>query len=166
MRIALTPQMVVRAARIAAARNDKPIHVNRRFHPETTDFDAHLMGALAEVAWEKWKGWPVDSESRPDGDGGIDFEREGKTYQIKARNLARYPLPDLLCRPDYAKADFFILAEVNMENAEWVRMAGWCEGWRLRAAPSINLGYGDRLIIKREELRKWTGKSTKKNERN
>ena len=155
MKVEITQKMMVRAAWLAQDRNDKPESTNRRFHPETKDYDAHFMSALVECAWEELTGWPVDGERLLEGDGGIDFTNAGRTYQVKARNLAQYSKPDLLCRVDYAKADRYILGEIDMEEPEEVNFVGWCSRDDLTSGNTVDFGYGPRYVVGREDLRQW-----------
>jgi len=153
--------MMVKAAWLAQDRNDKPESTNRRFHPGTKDYDAHFMSALVECAWEELTGWHVDGDRLLSGDGGIDFVNGGRTYQVKARNIAQYPKPDLLCRLEYAKADRYILGEIDMEEPDEVNFVGWCTKEELISSDVKDFGYGPRYIKPRKELRKWTEKLTK-----
>jgi hypothetical protein len=79
------------ATSIAHDRNNKPQSTNKRFTKGHSDFSIHFCSALAEVAWAKLTGWPLDLSIKM-GDGGIDFTNNGVTYQIKARDTSRFAL--------------------------------------------------------------------------
>ena len=152
MIITLTPDDINLAKRMATIRNDKPSRVDKRFTKDARGIDIHYLSALAEVAWRNFTGWPVDDTRRPDGDGGVDFEFEGHKIQIKARNVERRARPDMLCRLDYAKADWYILAEVHPRKPGLVKLAGYCTHSELVSSPKKDLGYGQRYIVVRDKL--------------
>ena len=150
--ITLDPEDVFEARSIAERRNDKPQSCNRRFDIGHGDLEIHYMSALAEVAWAKYTGWAIDSAIKY-GDGGVDFEANGRTYQVKARDIERYAKPDLLCRLGHAQADRFILAEVNLNDPYNITFVGWCSRDELMET-TINIrGKGLRYIRKRSLLR-------------
>ena len=137
------------ARNLAKQRNKKPAAYNKRFTKEYGDFEIHHMSLLAELAWEVLTGWEVDREPKW-GDGGIDFVRNGRTYQLKTRNSERRPNPDLLCRLDYAKADRYILSEFK-DNI--VTFIGWCTKEELMQHTITIPGKGMRFVRKQSQLR-------------
>ena len=149
--IYLNPDAVDEAKRIAELRNDKPGAINLKFGNGHSDFYVHYLSTLAEIAWSITTKWRVDKEFKY-GDGGIDFTHDRKTYDVKARDVNVYENPDLLCRINYAKADRFILAEVDSEKHK-VRFVGWCTKDEL-IENTINIsGKGTRYIRYRKDLR-------------
>lgn len=139
------------AKKIARSRNNKPPQWDKKFVDGYDGFDIHYMSALAEVAWAKLTGWEVDTVIKSSGDGGVDFTNGDYTYQIKARNIARFNDPDLLCRTNYAKADIFILADVDQNDLSYIRFVGWC--WRDELKEKTVPIRGGRYIRERERLR-------------
>ena len=93
--------------------------------------------------------WGVDKGFKY-GDDGIDFAHSRKTYQVKARDANVYKEPDLLCRINYAKADRFILAEVNSEKHK-VRFVGWCTRDEMMESTIDIPGKGTRYIRYRQD---------------
>jgi len=150
--VVLDPEELQEALELAQQRNAKPAHTNKKFDAEHGDEEIHYMSALAEVAWSKQTGWPVDTSVQY-GDGGVDFRNNGRTYQIKARDVARYSAPDLLCRKKYVKADRFILAEVNLQEPDLIRFVGWCTKDELLLEIKDIRGKGERYIRWRHDLR-------------
>lgn len=140
------------AREIAKKRSEKK-STSRKFEDGYTDFDIHYFGLIAEIAWEKITAWPMDRSIIDDGDGGIDFENGGRTYQLKARNTAQYRNPDLLCRLDHANADRYILSEIDVNDLSRVIFVGWCTKEELMKN-TINIkGKGERYICYRDNLR-------------
>ena len=153
--IHLYPHEIQFASMIARQRNDKPARVNKRFTPDADDEYIDLLGALAEIGFAKYMRMGIDIQKRAGGDNGIDFEGNGFTVQIKARDEKRYSHPDLLCRIDYAKADYFVLAGVVYSSdlpACTVNLYGWINNEQLVGGDRINLGYGERYIARQEDL--------------
>ncbi len=140
------------ARKIATQRNNKKAAWDKKFSDNHTSFDIHYMSALAEVAWEYLVGWSVDREERLGGDRGVDFTNEGRTYELKARDATGFPNPDLLVRLDYARADRFLLAEVDVENIQ-VSFIGWCTKEELKSKIVNIKGKGERYIRERKLLR-------------
>lgn len=141
-----------RARKIAKKRGKKK-SASRKFEDGYTEFDAHYFGLIAEIAWEKVTGWPMDSSIIDNGDGGIDFENDGRTYQLKTRNAAQYKDPDLLCELDRTNADRYILSEIDVDDLSRVIFVGWCTRDELMEN-TINIsGKGERYIRYRDDLR-------------
>ena len=149
--VPLNPDAVDEAKRLAKLRNDKPDAANLKFENDHSDFYVHYLSTLAEIAWSITTKWRVDKEFKY-GDGGIDFTHDRKTYQVKARDVNVYEKPDLLCRINYAKADRFILAEVDSEKRE-VKFVGWCTRDELMENKISLSGKGTRYIRYRQDLR-------------
>ncbi len=147
----LNPDAVNEAKGLAQLRNDKPNATNLKFEDSHSDFYVHYLSALAEVAWSIATKWRVDKEFKY-GDGGIDFTHDRRTYQVKARDINVYKKPDLLCRMNYAKADRFVLAEVDSEEHE-VTFIGWCTRDEMVKDTIEIPGKGTRYIRYREDLR-------------
>ena len=140
-----------KANALEISRNDKPPTINKKFDTTQSDFTIHYIAALAEVAWEKHTGWEVDKEQK-DGDNGIDFRNDGRTYQLKTRNVTSFCNPDLLCRIDYDKADRYILSEIDLEKPTEVVFTGWCSRDEL-IQEKLDVGHGERYVRYRSLLR-------------
>lgn len=153
--IGLTLDEVTVALDVARQRNDlHSENSNKRFHEGHTDLHIHYVSALAELAWEKATGWPLDRAAHVAGDGGVDFASDGRTYQMKARDVSVFEDPDLLCRIGYDKADRYILADVHV-NTRVVNFIGWCTGDELRQEVISLNGKGERYIVRRSMLRRF-----------
>lgn len=139
---------------IAKRRNQKPTHTSRQFYNQRKGVDTHILGLLGEMALAKFTHWPVDTETKPGGDGGIDFCANGRTYSLKTRERTqKRPCPDLIVRLEYATADRFILAWVDMRIPQDVTLVGWCTHDELWAGERVDLGYGPRLMVRYQDLR-------------
>lgn len=147
----LNPDAVNEAKRLAKLRNDKPDAANLKFENGHSDFYVHYLSTLAEIAWGITTKWRVDKEFKY-GDSGIDFAHNRKTYQVKARDVITYKEPDLLCRINYAKADRYILAEVDSKENK-VKFVGWCTRDEMMESTTDIPGKGTRYIRYRQDLR-------------
>lgn len=149
----VSEEELTEALEIAKVRNDKGGD-GAIFEDDYTGIEIHQWGALAELVWSRLTGWPMDKEKRSGGDGGIDFTSGETTYQVKTRNTARYNKPDLLCRTEQAKADRFILSEIDANNLTFVRFVGWCTRKELMEEKKDIPGKGERYIRNRDKLRR------------
>jgi len=141
-----------KANKLAISRNDKPPTVNKKFDTTQSDYTIHYIAALAEVAWEKYSGWEVDTEQK-NGDGGTDFIANGRTYQLKTRNVTNFCNPDLLVETDKINADRYFLSEVDLERPTEVVFIGWCTKDEIMKE-TIDVGHGPRYVRRRYLLRK------------
>ena len=154
---------ILDAHKLSAQRNNKHPQYSKKFDLNRTDLEIHFLAALAEIAWETLSGWEVDTSIRW-GDEGIDFYSGGKTYQLKTRDVSRYKKPDLLCRVSYAKADRFILSELEPDDPYIVNFIGWCTQEELQRTLINIRGKGTRYIRSRHLLRELPNYLENKNE--
>lgn len=109
------------AEAVAHSRNDEKERrgvASKRFHTRT-DYETHLVGALAEVALSEYLGIGVDRRFLMGGDGGVDFRWWSKTIDIKARQGHSL---DAMFYQDWSdlRADIAVLSWVGEESVSLV----------------------------------------------
>jgi hypothetical protein len=84
-------------------------------------YEENVVGVVGEMAFEKLTGLPMDRSVRPKGDGGIDFEIDGHTIDVKA---CRNPVFLLLKYKERNRcAD--ILVSAKYDNERTIEFLGW-----------------------------------------
>ena len=149
IRVSLTLDEYALVEALALARSTKP---NSHKFSNHSEYKIHLMGLVAESAFSKITGIPMQNDIRPGGDGGQDFQVGKKIIQLKTRDCNRYPYPDLMVRPSHAKADYYILSTWSPTAPQTTAFIGYTNHAELTKSTD-NFGYGDRYVCKR----KWLG---------
>ena len=113
-------------------------HSTPRFFDDENTED--IIGAYGEVAFSQLVGFPVDSELRPDGDNGRDFEVP-LMFRIDVKT-ARKPFNLLVKVKEIDRpVDIYILSKFSDETKE-IEFIGW--QWRsvMKQQPTKDFGYG------------------------
>lgn len=151
--IELTETQFQRAKTIARARKESYERINGgQVLGNQTSFDAHLTGAVGEVAFGVETGSPVDDAVYRDGDNGYDFSFGSITIDTKttATHIER---PELIVRADpEPEADVYFL--LHRVDSRTIRVVGYTTGRVVknrtpRRSPSVTLNY----VVPQEELR-------------
>jgi hypothetical protein len=127
----LTKDEFTQAETVAGLRARKKAK-SKKFYAGLDEFTAHKMGVVAEMAFEKLTGLRADMDNLPGGDGGIDFERDGKTIQLKTRNSYTNKRPDLAVRKSHANADTYILSSWHELHPRKVAFIGCINDFNLK----------------------------------
>ena len=113
---------------------------------------SHFLGLLGEMAFSLETGIKIDLLLRAEGDGGLDFNYDGKFYDVKGTqywkdpHLKQYPNPKKWC-------DYYVLAGIRT-NEHLVKIFGWTSKENLQKAHLVDYGYGNQRSIPYSELNK------------
>jgi hypothetical protein len=93
-----------------------------------------MIGVAGELLFSLRTGYPVDTEIRPKGDGGIDFKTPLGTIDVKTHRRAS--TNGLLVESGKVKAFIFVLAEY-FDEPPAVKLLGFAEACTVRNHPAL-----------------------------
>lgn len=128
-------------------------------HPGAgTVFDAgpvavHLKGLCGEKVVSVVSNLPLDEGLYYGGDDGCDFVVNGSRVDVKTSTYLRSPDLKINCDVDHW-ADLYILVVLDMPRKR-ARLAGWASQEQVKAAATVNYGYGDRFSVPEYNIKRW-----------
>lgn len=153
----LTPDDLELASQIAHLRNDRKEKLrikSKKFDPAKSEWDAHYNGIIGELGAARALGLPIDKRELLAGDNGIDLEFSGLSIEIRYRTKRGWDFALNGNNISYLKSDIGILVWPG-EDHETIELVGWTTRIHLLAAGELmNFGYGDRLVLKHQNMMK------------
>lgn len=125
---------------------------SKRFTARYSEIEIGEIGLMGELAFSKRTGLQLDTEIYRGGDAGYDFIYNSKRWEIKTRKGDPLILNqfDLLVGVNEPAADYYVLAIASINNP-MVQLVGYCNRSQLIQS-TINLGYGERYIVRAKDL--------------
>lgn len=128
----IVPQPWVRTA-LMIAQQRQQLHANHESSRPLSD-GYEFIGLMGEIAFSLQYGLAVDLSDRAGGDGRVDFELRGRTFDVKT---ARKPY-NLISEVGADVADVLVLAGIDGDK---VTFHGWEKRATIKSAPTKTFGH-------------------------